>query len=53
MPELSWYYGYPFALGVMLILFLMTLWLMWSKGWLSAFSQSPTSKTNYEREDKR
>ncbi|HEY9679090.1 MAG TPA: magnesium/cobalt transporter CorA [Drouetiella sp.] len=34
MPELTWYYGYPFALGLMLIIVVITLAVMWSKGWL-------------------
>lgn len=40
MPELSWYFGYPFALVVMLILAVGTIWLVNSKGWLGAGQQS-------------
>ena len=36
MPELSWYYGYPFALGLMLLCVLATLCLLRWKGWLGA-----------------
>ncbi len=34
MPELSWYFGYPFALTLMLALALVTLSFFWWKGWL-------------------
>lgn len=34
MPELSWYFGYPFALTLMLVLALTTLGFFWWKGWL-------------------
>ncbi len=34
MPELSWYFGYPFALTLMLLLALSTLSFFWWKGWL-------------------
>lgn len=36
MPELQWYYGYPFALGIMFLLVSgMTLYL-YKRGWLSS-----------------
>ncbi len=34
MPELHWYYGYPFALCLMVIIAAITLFMMWIKGWL-------------------
>jgi magnesium transporter len=34
MPELNWTCGYPFALGLMLVLALTTLSFFWWKGWL-------------------
>ena len=34
MPELSWYYGYPFALGLMFVTGVTTLIFFWIKGWL-------------------
>ncbi|NDE15859.1 magnesium and cobalt transport protein CorA [bacterium] len=34
MPELSWYYGYPFALGLMGLLVLVLLTLFRWRGWL-------------------
>jgi magnesium transporter len=33
MPELSWFYGYPFALGLMLVLALVLLGLFKMKKW--------------------
>jgi magnesium transporter len=34
MPELSWYFGYPFALGLMLGVALGLLGYFWRKGWI-------------------
>lgn len=34
MPELKWFYGYPFSLGLMLITFAGLLAFLWRKGWL-------------------
>lgn len=34
MPELDWYLGYPFALGLMCASALGLLWYIWKKGWL-------------------
>jgi magnesium transporter len=34
MPELSWRYGYPFALGLMTAIALAMLAAFWWKGWL-------------------
>lgn len=35
MPELDWYYGYPFAIAVM-VLMMAGLWFwLWYKGWLT------------------
>lgn len=34
MPELSWYYGYPFAIGLMLVLAIGLIIYFWKKGWL-------------------
>lgn len=36
MPELTWYYGYPFALGLMLLVSLSILGLLYWKGWLGS-----------------
>ncbi len=34
MPELNWYYGYPFSLGLMLASALGMLFYFWRKGWI-------------------
>ena len=34
MPELNWYFGYPFVFGVMLVVALITLVFFYRKGWL-------------------
>lgn len=34
MPELSWWYGYPFALGLMILFGGIELWLFKRKNWL-------------------
>jgi magnesium transporter len=50
MPELSWKYGYPAALAVMLAVALTMLWLFHRRGWLR--SQNGASKPA-KREEKR
>ena len=37
MPELDWYWGYPFALGIMAAVALVLLAWFWRKGWLTEF----------------
>ncbi|MFT5486599.1 MAG: magnesium transporter [Paracoccaceae bacterium] len=34
MPELGWYLGYPFALGIMGVVALGMVFFFWSKGWI-------------------
>jgi magnesium transporter len=34
MPELGWYLGYPFAIGMMLVVAVGLLWYLGRKGWL-------------------
>lgn len=34
MPELGWYFGYPFALSLMLVSAAGLVWYSWLKGWL-------------------
>ncbi len=34
MPELSWYYGYPIAIGLMLFIAVGLVAYFWKKGWL-------------------
>jgi magnesium transporter len=41
MPELNWYWGYPFALGIMLLLGIVMLIYFGRKGWLKS-DQLPT-----------
>ena len=36
MPELDWYWGYPFCLGLMSAIAIMLLVYFWRKGWLSS-----------------
>jgi magnesium transporter len=33
MPELDWYWGYPFSLGLMTAVALLCLWYFRRKGW--------------------
>jgi magnesium transporter len=39
MPELNWYWGYPFALGLMLATAIGLLVYFWRKGWFGAQSK--------------
>lgn len=39
MPELHWRYGYPAALGLMLLITLGLLFYFWRKGWLGSGRQ--------------
>lgn len=34
MPELHWFWGYPFALGLMFVVAAMMLTYFWRKGWI-------------------
>ncbi|MBA2407130.1 MAG: magnesium transporter, partial [Chitinophagales bacterium] len=34
MPELNWKLGYPFALALIILSSLITLWIFKRKGWL-------------------
>lgn len=36
MPELAWYFGYPFALAIMLAVALALVCYFWRKGWLGS-----------------
>jgi len=44
MPELKWYLGYPFALGLMLLTALGFMGYFWWKGWLGSQSFSASSR---------
>ncbi|MBD2663454.1 magnesium/cobalt transporter CorA [Richelia sinica] len=35
MPELNWYWGYPFCLGLMALIAVVLLFIFWRRGWLS------------------
>jgi hypothetical protein len=35
MPELEWSLGYPFALGLMVVITIGLLFFFWRKGWLT------------------
>jgi magnesium transporter len=37
MPELNWYWGYPFCLGVMSAIALILVVYFWQRGWLRTF----------------
>ena len=36
MPELEWYFGYPFALGLMAVIALGLLYYFWRRGWIGS-----------------
>lgn len=48
MPELRWHYGYPFALGLMVVIALLTLVVMWLQGWLG---EKPFQSDTQEKSD--
>lgn len=39
MPELNWYFGYPFALTLMVVTSLSVVLFLWWKGWLGAMGR--------------
>jgi magnesium transporter len=46
MPELKWSFGYPFALGLMLLTALGFMGYFWWKGWLGSQSFSASGRRN-------
>ena len=34
MPELDWYFGYPYAITIMVLLVILTTFVLWKLGWL-------------------
>ena len=40
MPELNWYWGYPFCLGVMTAIGLLLITYFWRRGWLKNTSKT-------------
>jgi magnesium transporter len=45
MPELKWYFGYPFSLGLMLLTMVVLLLYFRSKGWFSTVLVLPSTKS--------
>ncbi len=45
MPELHWYFGYPFALSLMILTATSMLWFFRSKGWIGHRAESGEMKT--------
>ena len=43
MPELNWYWGYPFALGLMLATAIGLLVYFWRRGWFGAERRHETA----------
>lgn len=48
MPELDWYYGYPFALSIMLAIALSLLFFFYRRGWIGG--KSPLEQVRELRE---
>ena len=44
MPELDWYWGYPFALFLMVASVVAEVYFFWRKGWLTAMTPSGGEK---------
>ncbi|MBA2541310.1 MAG: magnesium/cobalt transporter CorA [Deltaproteobacteria bacterium] len=42
MPELKWFFGYPFAIGLMLAVAIGIMWFFRSKGWILHGSDVPS-----------
>ncbi|MEM4409553.1 MAG: magnesium/cobalt transporter CorA, partial [Candidatus Caldarchaeum sp.] len=53
MPELSWRYGYFFALGLMMLTGLGMLFYFWQRGWIGGKKKprSPTAKDRQPKKD--
>jgi magnesium transporter len=34
MPELNWHFGYPYALGLIVVSGLLPLWWLKHRGWM-------------------
>lgn len=45
MPELSWYWGYPVTIAIMLIIALCMTFFFWRKGWFRNLSTVKTRNT--------
>lgn len=49
MPELSWYFGYPFSITLMLLVALATAYFLWSKGWLGQVDDARSASDPSQR----
>jgi magnesium transporter len=51
MPELDWYFGYPFALGLMALMIVgLVVWL-WIRGWLDRPKRILVKKSRAQRDE--
>lgn len=50
MPELHWFFGYPFALTLMTVIASITLFIMWMNGWLG---ETPFQSDSHDPPDSR
>ena len=48
MPELNWYMGYPFALGLTAIFALALIFFFWRKGWIHLPRHFGTKRTGFK-----
>ena len=53
MPELEWYWGYPFALSIMAAIAFVLMWYFWRKGWLRSFESSSAGTRKSEDENEK
>jgi magnesium transporter len=51
MPELEWYFGYPFALGVMALMTAALVYFFGRKGWLRSLMPSANGQQQQRRVD--
>jgi magnesium transporter len=53
MPELEWYFGYPFALGVMAAMTAALVYFFGRKGWLRSLMPSANGQQQQRRVDEK
>jgi magnesium transporter len=51
MPELSWYWGYPAFLALMVLIAAVELALFWRKGWLGSRSEPSDARDDRKEDD--
>ncbi|HEY0253433.1 MAG TPA: CorA family divalent cation transporter, partial [Kofleriaceae bacterium] len=51
MPELNWKYGYPMALGIMLLIVMISLVYFKRKGWIGRQEEVPADEAVDEEDD--